>query len=397
MKKEKILNFIILTFPFIDFFTAIATWENLPSIGVLLRSVFLIFAFCFLLKKGFEKKSILVFLGMMTLYSLFDMGFWYLEKERSLYMELSNLIKIFYLPILIVYFKEEDSIIHSSTMIKVLLCYLLLYLLPYPFHLGHNMSELYLNKDLYLSYFYIGNELANVFILLTPIVLVKLIKDKNKSLPIYVLLILAMIYLLGTKALYGSILLILCYFCNQKREKIFSFIKKHLSFVIGFTFILIGVFILWIPQSNFYKNIKTTLEFYQINNVTELLTLQNIDHVIFSDRLTTLSKVEEYYHESSLKNKLFGIGRTQLLKIKDIEIDIFDIYYSIGLLGFLVYLFSMIYALRNTSWNSFYHFLFLLLIFLSCITGHVLLSPMISSYLAILFSLNKEEKIQRDY
>lgn len=46
--KEKFVYYFVLLLPVIDLFTSIATWEGWPSIGLVLKGFFLLFAVVFL-------------------------------------------------------------------------------------------------------------------------------------------------------------------------------------------------------------------------------------------------------------------------------------------------------------------------------------------------------------
>ena len=104
-------------------------------------------------------------------------------------------------------------------------------------------------------------------------------------------------------------------------------------------------------------------------------------------RLTFLENVAILYKDSSLSGKLFGIGRTTLLNTKDVEIDIFDIFFSIGMVGFIIYLCYFGYVLTEVKIKGLPKFIFILLLVISLFSGHVLISPMVSTYLAMLFGI----------
>lgn len=388
MKKISWLNIFIILLPFIDFWTSIATWNNSFSPGLLIKGIFLFYAIYYILKNKKEKKIWLLLLSYGIIFLIY-----YFMKDKSLLKgEITNLIKIYYLPILILFFSScKESKIKKSTLTIIYLEYLLLYLLPYPFHLGHNINEIYPNKYLYLSYFYVGNELANIFILLIPSVFVYLIEEKKKYIPFILILTILMLLLLGTKTTYLSMLIILIYFLFHYRTTILPKIKKQKIPIIGITICIITSLIIWIPRSNLYNNIKTQLEFYEVNTLNELFTIENINNIIYSNRLYYLKNIHEKYKEANPKEKVMGIGRTAITQEKDIEIDIFDIFYSIGILGFIIYLIVFIYVLKNTNMNSETKFTFILLTVISLFTGHVLISPMTTSYLACIFGVERKK------
>ena len=87
-----------------------------------------------------------------------------------------------------------------------------------------------------------------------------------------------------------------------------------------------------------------------------------------------------------------GIGKTTLINTKLIEIDIFDIFYSIGIIGFVIWILYMIKGMKNSKLNGIYKFTFILLIIISIFAGHILTSTNVSIYLALMIILNKNEK-----
>ena len=392
MKKldlSYIVFLFLLLFPFIDFFTGIATWEGWPSIGLFLKGLLLLYAIIFLIKKKYCEK---LFWVIFSLAVLFGIGY-LVVHHTSLFSEISNLIKIFYFPIFLLFCKEyENPYINGKYMTIVCFLYLVLYILPYIFGLGHNISEVYPNKDLYLSYFYIGNELANVFIILVPIAFSYLLSQKKIVLVFFLILVVFMLALLGTKAMYISIFLFILYFLMFYRKKIGVFLKKHFVKIL-FLFVL-GVLLIciFLPRSSLIQNIATTLEYYDINSVVDMFSFERIDQVVFSNRLTFLSNVHQEYFGSSLVEKFLGLGRVGLLEIKDVEIDFFDIFYSIGIVGMLVYLAVFWYAIYGSKLKGISLFVFCLLIVISFFSGHVLLSPMVSTYLALLVNVSKNEE-----
>ena len=123
-----------------------------------------------------------------------------------------------------------------------------------------------------------------------------------------------------------------------------------------------------------------------------VFTVQSIDNLIYSNRLDFWVSVHERYEEESLAVKVFGLGRGTILQIKDIEIDILDIFYSIGILGTIIYLWYFWYVYNMQKIRGIYKFLFGLFGVISLFAGHVLLSPMVSTYVALLFGLNYNER-----
>lgn len=388
-KIDSLIFYLILLFPFLDFATGILTWEGIGfSIGLITKGIFLIFTIIYLLKNYPNKKIFLCMGFYFIIYFLY-----LLFNNKNLVMEITNSIKIFYLPVLILFFTTyENSKINKKTITLLLLSYLLLYLMPAICGLGHNINEVYPNKDLYLSYFYIGNELVNVFLILIPTTILYLLESNSYILKaLYFFLIMFTIMILGTKVFYAGIGIILLYFVILKRKEIIKIYKKNQLKVLLCTAVLFAGIIIYMPNMDLYKNIKTQFSHYGIESPKDLVKLENIDHVIYSSRLTFLDKVNAEYKESNTLEKVFGLGRKKIENINVIEIDIFDIFYSIGMIGTAFYIIFFGYVLKQNKLKPVYKFTFILLIVVSCFSGHVLLSPMVTSYMALLFLVSKND------
>ena len=381
----KLLVMFLYFLPFIDLLTSIATWESKASIGLILKGLFVIIASIYLFYKNYKKKEYWYLYGIFIIYFLFYGSYLVFNKPNTIFIEFINVIKIFYFLFLVLFFSQcENKELSKKLFFYYSLCFLLMYLIPYPLGLGHNINEIYENKNLYLSYFYVGNELVNIFVLVLPIGFLYLKDKKRIYLLGYLILIFLMILLLGTKTMYLSFLFVIGYFLFKKREMF----KKYL--------VIILILLLLLPQSSLYKNIKTSLEYYHIQKVSDLLTFQNIDNVIYSNRLSFVYNLHKNYQKEDISGKIFGMGRQKIMTMKDAEIDIFDIFYSIGILGFMVYLIFFALVINKAKLKGIYAYLFWLLILISLFSGHVLLSPMTSSYLAIMVGINYNEGKEKD-
>lgn len=389
MKKNYFIYFILF-FPILDFLTSIATWNQWVSIGLIVKGIFLGYA-CYYILKYHSNKKIWLFFLVLLFYGIGDLCYWYFKDSTAIFGEITNLFKIYYLPIFILFFSCYKTKIPLFVYFLLFLEFLLLYLVPYPFHLGHNISEIYPNKHLYLSYFYVGNELSNIFILLLPISFVYLFSCHKKWIFITFFLTIFMLALLGTKTMYLSVVLILLYFIYVYRKKFTVFFHKHFSILFLFFSCFTIFSIYFVPRSSIYQNIKTSLDYYEVDSFSSFLTLENIDHIVFSNRLTFLENVHTTYLNSTLDTKIFGLGRVKINQIKDIEIDLFDIFYSIGILGFFFYVLFFSFVLKYVKIKSVNKFTFWLLCLISLFTGHVLISPMTSTYLALLFGVKELE------
>ncbi len=321
------------------------------------------------------------------------MFYFYSSTTNALVSEVFNLIKLFYLPFLLLFFNHyENKSINEKLMTMLYFIYMNLIIIPYIFNIGFDI--VYENKEGYLGLFYGGNELSALFIGLLPIVLNFILAQKNLFLKLFFFLEIVMVMVLvGTKTLFLGIGLVFTLFILKGLKKnVQSFSKKRKSLMI----LAIGLFLLTssllIPKTPVYKNFKVTLNYYQIHSMKDFVSIDTIDKVIFSTRLSFLKNVHSYYKEREVKEKLFGIGITKINKIKDIEIDVLDIFYSIGIIGFLIWFLFMILSIRKSKLEGIYQLSLFLFLFISLFSGHILNKPMVSTFISLLPLLNKNKK-----
>jgi glycosyltransferase involved in cell wall biosynthesis len=147
----------------------------------------------------------------------------------------------------------------------------------------------------------------------------------------------------------------------------------------------------------------THLNYLKLDNITEVFSDEKlVDHFIFSQRLTFLNKKAKIYNKSNIYEKLFGIGYINNNKTtKLIEMDYFDIFYSHGLFGFLIFTIIILYTLykvldkeKKLSYEKLMlHLSLILIIILSFFTGHIITAPSVSLLCVILIlSLSKRKK-----
>jgi glycosyltransferase involved in cell wall biosynthesis len=181
------------------------------------------------------------------------------------------------------------------------------------------------------------------------------------------------------------------YFILNNKKSIIKYIKKRELKSLLLIAAILACLIVYIPKMNIYENIKTALNHYNVNSVSDLLSIEQVDHIIFSNRLTYLNDMNITYQNSSSLEKLLGIS--DINKYKNVEIDIFDIFYSIGIIGFSFYLIFLLYSLKQAKLKPVYKLSIILIFVISCLSGHVLLSPMVTSYIALLFLISKNNEV----
>ncbi|MBQ9023716.1 MAG: O-antigen ligase family protein [Bacilli bacterium] len=395
---NKLMPIILILFPFIDVLTSLQIRNNIGfiSVGTLIRGIFLILIIIYLKKKNVNNKILFVF----GLYFILELGYIFLFTKSNIYSEISNIFEIFYLPFLIYFFKKYDNKkIDDKYIFIIYLIYLNLILIPRLFGIGFNISEIYKNKHGYCGLFYSGNEISAILLGLLPIVLNYVFKLKNYIIKIFFYIeLLAVIILLGTKTLFfGSIIVVGYYFIKYLKNNFKKMKKIYKLLWIFIPILFITSIIIYLPKTSVYKNIKEQLKYYEIDEMDEYISENMLDRVVFSSRLSFLKKVNnEYINKNNKYGFIYGLSRERILQIKDIEIDIFDIFYSVGIFGSFIYILMMIYALKGVHLRKYYKFSFILFILMSLFSGHILIKPMVSIYIAILFILNKNDvKIEK--
>ena len=392
--NNKLFNKLIIIFlflnPILDAITAYQMKYNIGfmTVGTLIRGIFLYFVVFYMIKNDIKRKYLIGFI----IYIILAMCFNYFYLKNPLVTELSDLTIIFYLPILIYLFKNIDNKSINDKIVFILyLVYVNFIIIPYIFGFGfHTYAESH-HKWGFMGVFYSGNEISAILVGLLPIVINYLINNKNVFVKlIFGLEILIAIFMVGTRTLVAGFIITVLYF-------IFKYIKNNYKKcstkirIIGLVLALVicAAAIIVIPKLPIIKNAQIAFKYYNINKVSDVFTIKFIDKIIFSERLTYLGKINKYFFNKNLLVILMGLGRTGLSVVKDVEIDIFDIFYSIGIIGMIIYLIFMIDGFKKSKLNDYYLLSIILFILMSLTSGHVLIRPMVSIYMALIFILNK--------
>lgn len=395
IKKKKIFDNFMLIFiliqPFLDALTCIQVKSNFQflSVSVICRGIAFVTILIYLIIRKDNRKNILFFI----IYFLLSIIYTMLLTNNNINTEITNLFQIFYLPFFIIFFSNyNNEKINNDLVLKLYFIYLNLIIIPYFLGIGYSVSEFYKEKIGYLGLFYGGNEISAILICLLPISL-KTLKDKNQIIKIIFIIELFMCtYLIGTKTLMLGVLIVFMYFiirylsCSYKN---FSKLKKFIVIIIPIL-ILVSICII-IPYTPMFKNIITAAKFFKVDS-NNLFSMYGLNKIVFSGRLGFLEKINDIFINSSILSVFMGIGKTTLINTKLIEIDIFDIFYSIGIIGFVIWILYMIKGMKNSKLNGIYKFTFILLIIISIFAGHILTSTNVSIYLALMIILNKNEK-----
>lgn len=409
---KKYFNIIIACFiliqPIIDLITGISlhVLNFSLTLGIIIRIIFLLFIVLSSLFV-YKNKKLLIPYSVIGIYSLFYLIGIIIFKDGSLFQEIQGLVKVFYFPIILIslYYLKDQIRISKATLITTLSLYLIFIFVPMFLGIGFKSYEI--TKAGTLGFFKSANEISGIISLLTPVMFIYFYKSKNNILKVLLALIYIIVILtMGTKtpllALGITIMFTISYLWIK------SIKKKNYKVLITSTIILfvtaIGL-VLVMPKTNFYKNIETHLDYLEVDNVVEIFEDEElVDHFIFSQRLTFMEKKDKVYDNSNIYQKLFGIGYLKNEKqMKMIEMDYFDIFYSHGIIGFIIFFSISIYVLFNilkertkiTYEKYMLYVSLLLIILLSLFTGHIIVAPSVS-FLAIILMLSLAKRNKKD-
>lgn len=401
-----IIAIFVLLGPILDLITGLCLHSlgiNL-TLGIIVRVLFLVFI-CIITLFTFKKKNVLIPYLIIGLYFiLYTIGM-LVFKDTNLFTEIQNLVKVFYFPILLVsiYSIKDEIRISNLTLFTVLFTYLILIFIPTLLNLGYDTYEI--AKVGTLGFFNSANEISGIISLLTPTMLIVLASSKN----IVPKLVLALIYIVvilmvGTKTpilALGITIGISVLYLWIKSIKAKNYKNVFISL---FAVIILGIsLLLVIPKTNFYKNIRIHLDYLELDSITEVFTDKElVDHFIFSSRLKFLDNKAALYNKSNTYLKIFGIGYLNNYKAtKMIEMDYFDILFSHGIVGFIIFfgitvpiLVKIVREKRKVDYEYVMNFTSLLLIIiLAFFTGHIITAPSVSLLsIVLLLTLNTPKK-----
>ena len=388
-KLNKIVIVLLLLSPIIDAITGIQTRYNFGfiTIGKVIRGLAFIFMLYYLFRKNINKKYLLLFLA----YVFLAISNYEINTYNNIYTEVNNMFLIFYLPFAIMFFRNiKNDKVTDKLVVIIYTFYFLLLTIPTIFNIGFSAYYGLDTKQSYLGFFHSGNELSAILIGLLPIVVVYLFKSKNYILKVLLTLeIIISAILIGTKTMFLGVIIVFGYYLFIYTKYYAKEISKKAKIIlVSMIIILIPLIMFIVPKTPLYNNMKITLEHYNIKEVKDIFKIDNIDNLVFSKRLSYLKNINNEYTKGNKYTLMYGIGRYRLLGIRDIEIDIFDIFYSIGIFGLFVYLFLFLSAKNGAELKGQYKFSFYLFIIISLFSGHVLNRPMVATYIALLFLLN---------
>ena len=157
---------------------------------------------------------------------------------------------------------------------------------------------------------------------------------------------------------------------------------------------------------------KISNSYNELNNTIEKPDIPKAESVVLSNRDLFYDNTLKEYKSSSIVSKLIGIGflqsqNDQIVPRKNIEIDYFDILFSNGIIGFIIYftpiaiaLFYIVKLILDKKYMIFenniifYMYSIFIVLAIARLAGHMFTAPAVNIYLAI--TINKLISVLKD-
>lgn len=455
MQKQfkNILFFLLAIMPIVDLITSIITrfFPGVISLGIIVKgllSVFCVFYVFFLSKSKYKKTAEVSYLILVVFAVLYLLTKYSVTEFTFLFKEIIYLFKYFYVFIMFWGLLNifTDLKFEKESIKKILLINMLLYLFIF-------LASI-ITKTGFTSYtdgngginawFYAANETGASLTVLFPVIYLYF-KDKKNY--VWMLLMIPMIYILSAM---GTKVSLLGLAINVVIISIFYIIKNFKSFKrLSLLIVIITSSVFIGSQSITINNVETQVEEKVLNElkteneqiikdkidkcnkdktfekIEEELQIKNNEkecekinqdivleyvennsyiNLIFSSRETFFVNTYLLYEKASFTDKLLGLGFNNRPGIdsinieKLIEIDVLDIFFHFGIIGFILYFGQLAFILYLAFYKDYMNkdkaekaisFIQILLIGgISSIAGHVLGAPAVSIYIVYYMLMN---------
>lgn len=236
------------------------------------------------------------------------------------------------------------------------------------------------------GFFFAGNELSAVYLLLTSMFLAFYARDLKRSYLYFILLVLfLMSATMATKTAIGGMLILAIATIIYRKKYIdrtpFNFKNIFLVSISVLSITVVSVYLF--TQSAAFERMKFYFE--EFSNIYKFLMSGRDDFLA--------RKLHIFISENNFFKFMLGMGETF-----SVEIDPFDTFFKFGLIGFFViyliyfYLYRRVFSYYFNN-NNFYelsiiNLALMMVFFQSFISGHVLFSGMLGPFYGMVLSLS---------
>lgn len=389
--NEKIIILFLFLCPVIDIITSffVNVFYVDLTLGIVLKTIFGFYMIYYLLFifKG-NKRYLYFYATVLLIYFLL-----YFYFSAFSFGEVQFIFKVFYFPLSLIFlFITKNDYKFSYKLFSYLfLLYLVFLFIPIVLNMGFESYDI--AKSGSVGLFNSANEIGGVLTILFPMFLYNFIKNIKDKRMFFMSIIGLFMYFytilnIGTKAPVLGFALTIIGFVIYYFYKFIKAKKVRDSIIlISSVLLLFMLSIFMIPKTTFYKNILIHMNHFNINSFSEVFTsFENVDNIIFSERLSLLKENYNSFND----NLIFGTSFIEKgFVVKTVEIDYFDILFTFGILGFILFFTPLIYVLylfikKKIKFNISYFLSLLLAVILAFFTGHIFIVPTVSFIVSLL-------------
>ncbi len=408
--KSRVVEMILILFPVIEMITSILrrNTDLFISPGIIYKALFIIYALVYLVIMSTKnRKHICILISTVLAFCIIHVCVIGVNT-----ITISNLAKLltFLISVMFIYYYTKDG---NKVEIKAIVYCTLIYCALVKFAELTGTSQATYRGDLSLGtkgWFYSGNELSAILSITLPITIMYVTTNISYVGITTLFLQIHTLLSIGTKtSLVSTILIEVTLFILAIIWSIRE--KSKTNYILVCILFISTVFTICImPNTASYKffairieeNTKPTTPTEDNIDDSEIDadTLTDFTSLILNGRQDFLKAQKVLYSNTNTLEKLFGtkyenrLGYMDNGQIKTIEIDIYDIIISYGMLGTMLFyfpillcIFSYIFELKNQSKKNTHSSVFLILVLIialgiSCIAGHVLTSSTIEIFVA---------------
>lgn len=393
---KKLLPFIILVQPFFDMLTSVMTRSGYKfTIGMVLKVILIALFSIYLI--FFDKKNLkknLIFLTTIFIFLITNLFINYNVLLITKTVYLGYLIKYAYAVITIYFFyrwfKNGNSIKLYELRLPLAIITIIFFLALITNTSFYSYDEL---RGGVSGWFNSANELGALLCLFFPISIHNAFHNPERKILDFFLFIASglMLILVGTKTgLLGFGLTILCYLIYRivsiKTSKI------DYRFIIVLVYLILPLFI-WNNLPAVYN-----LKYKVITNDMTEMNKENINNIVFSGREEFLKIIKNDRKNINTWQILFGKPCLVSDTILIVERDFIDIYYMFGIVGLAIFSSAFFILIMKILLLFIKHFNVILInrkavfcitsmilsLAIAYISGHVLLSPSVSTYFCLI-------------
>ncbi len=421
---KRIIIYFLLMQPLLDLLTSLSvrfTSLEILSLGLVFRTLFMVgIGLYVFFQKGKEYNAAKIYYLVVGAYLIaFLLRIYMIGESELITFEVKSLIKAFYYPIVLIglwLINKKENLIESNNLFKWIFAqYLIIIFFA---TISGTSFKSYKHGFGSVGWFYAANEKSAIIAILLSSIFLPLIMKKWNIINILLFgLLIFSVFYVGTKA---PPLGLIIFLVGMIVVAFFRLLYKVRNSSINFSKVLIATLLLSAAlffYSPLAKNLVSSYGRFFIGQ-DELIVGEmseeelekeredkEIVQAILNNRNIYRDFVRESYNESDLSGKLLGIGyhlrdNEGNITDKTIEMDFYDIFFRYGILGTIVYflptflmaLYLLLLFFRGFRKNVTSYvivalsFSVLIGFAVGMISGHVLTSPPVSIFTAVMIT-----------